>query len=55
MPPSSSQGRRGASAPQPLYPRLGQLTAALCVLDILVTTVLFFCVPDWWQSQVRRS
>jgi hypothetical protein len=51
MPRSRS---RSSSSPSPPchYPLLGQITAGLCLIDMLVTTILLLCVKDWWQAQV---
>ena len=29
------------------------MTAGLCVIDMLLTTILFLCVKDLWQTQVK--
>lgn len=45
--------RSSSSPPPPChYPLLGQITAGLCLVDMLVTTILLLCVKDWWQAQV---
>jgi len=46
---------RARPAPPLHYPLLGQVTAGLCVIDMLVTTILFLCVKDLWQTQVRKE
>lgn len=60
-PATSSSRSRKAHAPPCHYPLLGQATAVLCGLDILVTTVLLLCnsgspvFSDWahlWNTQV---
>lgn len=59
---STSSSRRKPPAPPCHYPLVGQATAVLCGLDILVTTVLLLCntgtpvFSDWahlWNTQVR--
>ncbi|KAM3567938.1 hypothetical protein VYU27_009929 [Nannochloropsis oceanica] len=38
-------------APPFYYPLLGRVTAGFCVIDMLVTTILFLCIKDLWQTQ----
>lgn len=42
-------------APPFYYPLLGRVTAGFCVIDMLVTTILFLCIKDLWQTQVKEK